>query len=516
MTEAHTDGPLTLPVDPTGVRGLDNVLGGGLPRRALALVTGPPGSGKTTLSAQVAVAAARAGRPALIVTAFAESPDKLIAHLRTYRFFDANLLGDGLQILSLGSFLDEGMTRLSAEVITLLRGARAGLLILDGFDGVRGLDPDPQAARRFLYDIGNAAAALGATTLVTSIADSREGPFAAQATVADVLLRLSYELVGMRERRRLEVIKVRGAASLPGLHALTLGADGVAVYPRLEARITSTRRGEPPGLPTRRAEDTEAPRRRGGGLGDSQDQRAGFGLPDLDALLGGGLAGTTTLLGGGLGTGKTLLGLHFALSGVAEGAPVVLVSFRDSRRELHRLAAPFGLESRLQAALEPGGGLTLLDVDVPPVELDPDVLADQLLEILAETGARRLVVDSAVDLERAVAMSSGRERVDDYLAAFTAAVRVREISTLFIKELPTAQSGAVADEGLAARVDNILLLLQEECDGRLQRTLLIAKARFAARDAARYLYTITAPMGLSFDVADTAKGHAVAAGQGRS
>ncbi len=105
------EGEIAGPVDPTGVRGLNAVLGGGLPRRALTLVSGPPGSGKTTLAAQLAMAAARAGRRALIVTAFAESTDKLIAHLRTYRFFDADLLGDGLEILSLGQFLDAGMAR---------------------------------------------------------------------------------------------------------------------------------------------------------------------------------------------------------------------------------------------------------------------------------------------------------------------------------------------------------------------------------------------------------------------
>ncbi|MCA1599204.1 MAG: AAA family ATPase [Chloroflexi bacterium] len=214
MNEGEIGGPVALPVDPTGVRGLDVVLGGGLPRRALSLVSGPPGSGKTTLTAQLAVAAAQAGRRALIVTAFAESSDKLIAHLRTYRFFDADLLGDSLEILSLGQFLDAGMARLAEEVIGLVRDRRARLVALDGFDGVRGIDPDPQAARRLLYVVGNAAAALDATTLVTSVADPRDITFAPQATVADVIVRLGYDLVGMRERRRLEVVKIRGAGAL--------------------------------------------------------------------------------------------------------------------------------------------------------------------------------------------------------------------------------------------------------------------------------------------------------------
>ena len=88
-------------VDATGVPSLDAVLGGGLPRGALAIVVGPPGSGKTTLASQIAFAAARAGRRALILTALSEPTSKLVAHLRTFRFFDEALLGGPVQVVSL-------------------------------------------------------------------------------------------------------------------------------------------------------------------------------------------------------------------------------------------------------------------------------------------------------------------------------------------------------------------------------------------------------------------------------
>ena len=77
-------------IDATGVPNLDWVLGGGLQRGSLAIVVGPPGSGKTTLAAQIVFSAARSGRRALILTALSEPTSKLVAHLRTFRFFDGD------------------------------------------------------------------------------------------------------------------------------------------------------------------------------------------------------------------------------------------------------------------------------------------------------------------------------------------------------------------------------------------------------------------------------------------
>jgi len=92
-----------LPVDPTGVPNLDLMLGGGVPRGALVLVVGPPGSGKTTLANQMAFTAARAGRRVLILTALSEPTNKFVANLRSLSFFDEEFLGDAIQVLSLAA-----------------------------------------------------------------------------------------------------------------------------------------------------------------------------------------------------------------------------------------------------------------------------------------------------------------------------------------------------------------------------------------------------------------------------
>jgi len=192
--EATGAGPW--PLEPTGVPGLDEVLGGGLPSGSLALVVGPPGAGKTTLATQMAFAAAGAGRPALILTALSEPADKLLAHLRTYRFFDALLVGGAIQIFSLRQYLDRGLATAAGMITADARRLGARLVVLDGFSGVRGAAADPQASREFLYDLG----ALGVAALVTSEGTPRDPAHFPELTTVDVVVGLRYALAGARRR----------------------------------------------------------------------------------------------------------------------------------------------------------------------------------------------------------------------------------------------------------------------------------------------------------------------------
>ncbi len=475
----------SLLLDKTGVPNLDEVLGGGLPRGTLAIIVGPPGSGKTTLANQMAFSAARNGRKAMVFTALSEPTSKLIAHLRTFSFFDGELVGDNIQFLSLQQFLPEGLEATGEEMIATAHRAGAGLVVLDGFRGVRGVDIDQQAARSFLFDVGTTLSTLGTTTIITSEADARDPSFFPEATTADVIIGLHYDLRGVRQWRNIEIIKMRGAAPLPGLHGLGLNSDGIVVFPRMEARITQQERW-PEEQPTQFPLTPGAP-----------VPRAGFGLPELDAALSGGLTrGTSTLLVGSLGSGKTFLALHFATAGAREGEPAVYVSFRESMEQLLQKVTPFALGADLRAALEPDGNMTLLRW--APVELDPNVVADRLLTTLDATNARRLVVDSVVEMERGV-YDYAANRVHNYMAALMEALRARNITSLFIKEIRQQATTEIdfSDDAISVLAENVIYLRQVDYRGHLHRLISVLKTRFSAHDSSTLReFVIMPPQGI--------------------
>lgn len=482
----------------TGVPNLDDIMKGGIPRGSLTLIMGVPGSGKTTLAAQIAFSAAHEGRTVLLLTALSESTNKLLEHLSDFTFFDQELVGGRMQFLSLQGALQNGLRATRDSVLQMARQIKADMVVLDGFRGMREVERDPSAAREFLYDVGTALGTLGCTTIVTSETDPHDPSFYPETTTADVIIGLHYGLTGGRQQRFLEVVKARGAAPLPGLHAMTLSETGASVYPQFEERVaTAILGGEAQTQGAAHLDEARILEDVLASFSRRQDEPVAFGLPELDALLNGGFArGTCTMVAGSLGTGKTLLALHFALAGVRAGEQVVYLSFRESPSQLARAAAPFAIGRELISALQPGGGLTI--IWVPPIKVQADVIADRLLSVLDKTGASRLVVDSIAEIERAILRGPDPDRLEDYLAALLQALQSRNVTAFMAKE--TRRIGATtldfSVDPLSVLAENVMLMQQVAYGGALHRVLSMLKVRYTAHDMALREFEIVVPDGI--------------------
>jgi circadian clock protein KaiC len=309
---------------------------------------------------------------------------------------------------------------------------------------------------------------------------------------------------------------MRGSAPLDGLHGLALTDEGVVIYPRLETRVAMATAGNHWGELVYRNLPREALEQAA-----EIDGRATFGIPELDELLGGGLTrGTSTLVVGSIGTGKTLLSLHFALAGALAGEPTLFLGFRESLLQLLLKTQPFGLGAQLREALAPGGNLALLRW--APVELNADIVADQVMTQLETMRAKRLVVDSAAELERSVAEADDPHRVDNYLAALVEGMRQRDVTALFTKEIPQTSAPELdfAHNPISVMAENVLLLRQIERHERLVRLLSVIKMRFSRHDTSTVReFAIRAPEGVQFvetpvELAETLTERGVAPAEG--
>src|SRR5689334_6940277 len=104
---------------PTGIEGLDEVLGGGLPEFSFNLLAGGPGCGKTTFAHQLMFANATRERPALYFTVLGEPPLKMLRYQQQFAFFDAEKIDGSIRFIHLGQDLVKGgLTKVLDRIVS--------------------------------------------------------------------------------------------------------------------------------------------------------------------------------------------------------------------------------------------------------------------------------------------------------------------------------------------------------------------------------------------------------------
>jgi circadian clock protein KaiC len=451
----------------TGVPGLDEVLGGGLPEFSFNLIAGPPGCGKTTLAHQVMFALATPERPAIYFTVLGEPPLKMLRYQQQFAFFDTEAVNRSVRFISLSDDamagdLDTVLARIVAEVTT----HSPAYVVVDSFRSVvLSATPDSDVHKRlqqFVQQLGMAMTAWQATTfLIGEYVDDRALGSESNPvfTIADGLIWLSQSVQRNSMVRKLQVMKMRGQATLPGLHTLRIDRDGIKVFAPANVVV---------------AADAEAAR--------SRASRVSMGVPHLDEMLGGGLPrGYSLLVAGPSGSGKSILAAAFLAEGARGGENGVIAVFEQR---------PNRSRNRIVADLIAEGKVALVDSRAPDLSIDE--IVHLILVEIRRSNASRVVIDSLSGFELTLAPTFREDFRESMLRMVTALVGTG-VTVLMTSELEDRYTDLrFSPYGTAFLTDAIIVQRYIEVDSRLRRVMAVVKVRASAHSDQLREFTIDA------------------------
>ncbi len=367
-----TSSGLSRPRAATGIPGLDDILGGGLPLHRLYVVEGDPGSGKTTFALEFLRQGVREGQRVLYVT-LSETTEELRDVAASH---DWTLNGiDLLELNSLSERLEDAANYTvyhpsDVELGDTVQRIRAECerlnperVALDSVSELKILSQTSVRYRREILGLKQFFAGRQCTVLVLDDLTTGESEQQLQSIAHGVVrLERDHREYGST-RRQLHVVKMRGVRFQDGRHDFVIKTGGLEVYPRLAAPEAAVVR---------------------------QEGAAESGSASLDALLGGGLdRGSSTLLIGPAGCGKTTLCSHFLLAALQRGETVVCYQFEESKETFLRRSSGFGMDF---APYITAGRFSLIPVDI--ADLSPGEFAAKVRRAVEQQQAGFIVIDS--------------------------------------------------------------------------------------------------------------------------
>lgn len=436
----------------TGVPGLDEVLGGGLPEYGFTLITGDPGSGKTTLAQQMLFTLGTPERPGLYFTVLGEPLIKMLRYQQQYTFFRSEKVNTAVRFHNLSEAAVEGnLTKVLDLIVAEVERTDPGIVVVDSFRTLVGATSGGQDAGGLpgiVQQLALRLTAWQATTLLVGEYGDEEGLGNPVFTVADGILRLSQGTDRNSIVRKLQAVKMRGQAPLPGLHTMRITADGVHVFPRILKRLMTP----------------EVPR---------GERRLSLGVAELDEMLGGGIPSSdSVLVVGPAGSGKSALATQFVSAGLVNGESAVIAVFEERPKEYLERAKALGpdLEAMVKA-----GKLEVLYLR--PLDLSVDEALLEIQTAVARVKAQRLVIDSLAGFELALAPTF-REDFRESLYRMVGALTGSGVTVLMTAEVANSFTDLNFSPNLVSFLsDNIILQRYVEIEGVLRKVMAVVKMR---------------------------------------
>lgn len=451
---------------PTGVRGLDEILGGGLPEYSFNIIGGSPGCGKTTLAHQIVFANATPERPALYFTVLGEPALKMLRYQQQYDFFDHDMLKTAVRFVNLSQLvLEENLTAVLDEIVKEVAAANPAIVVVDSFRTVMWKLQSGDATvelQAFVQRLALYLASWQATTFLIGEYSEKEIQNHPVFTVADGLIWLHQQVERNSVVRKLQVMKLRGQASVPGMHTVRITDAGLQAFPRTL------------GFPVENYKEVS-------------DRLVSMGVPALDALMNGGVVeGDSVLIAGPSGSGKSLLGSQFIHDGLRQGEPGIIMVFEERPEAYIRRASKLGMDftKPIQA-----GALEILYLR--PLDLSVDETVHEIAAAVKRTKAKRLVIDSLAGFEMALAPGFRTDFRESLYRMITVLTRlgVTIVSTVETQENFTSFGLSTYDISFLS--DDIIRLRYVSIKGQLRKLLVIIKMRSSQHSIDMHEYEIT-------------------------